>query len=68
MTRYDEIPLADPDFSKPVIEVAEHYQEAYFAVRLFCAKEVNRAEFWRIAALTGWCVAGFAILFSVVPS
>lgn len=68
MNRYEQIPLADPDFTKPVIDVAEHYQEAYFAARLFCAKQINRAEYWRIAALTGWFIAGLSILLRVVPS
>lgn len=66
MSRYDQIPSADPDFAKPVSDIAEHYQDAYFAVRLFCAKEINRAELWRVAALTGWFVAGLTILVSVV--
>jgi hypothetical protein len=68
MRRYDKIPSADPDFARTVIEIAEHYQNAYFAVRIFCAKEINRAEFWRVAALTGWFVAGLTILVSVIKS
>lgn len=66
MSRYEKIPLAKPDFSKPCIDIAKQYQDSYYAVRHFCIVEIYKSEIWKIAAITGWIAAGLMFILFMV--
>lgn len=66
MIKYDQIPKSNPDFSKHPLDIAEHYQDAYFAVKNFCIEQIYKSECWKMAAITGWIAAGFMFFLMMV--
>ena len=57
MSRFDEIPDLDLDYSRDWSELTSDAVDAYFATCEFAIREVARSERWKANAILGWFFA-----------
>jgi hypothetical protein len=57
MSRFDEIPQIDLDYSREWSDLASDATDAYFEVSRFAISEVARSERWKATAILGWVFA-----------
>lgn len=69
MSRYDEIPGLELDYSREWSELTSDAVEAYFQVTQFAIHEIARAERMKATAILGWVMAvtvWIPLLWSVI--